>query len=744
MPRTYEKRLKRWNTEDANKALIHVRNGMSMRKAAAKFGMSEGTLRFLKKKNSRGESLDSQSGKSTALPQNVEENLARCIGVLCKLGFSPSKEEIMSLVAEYIKVNQIKVGAFKNGRPGYDWFTAFMKRNNLSLKKANMISSARKSATANPFIINDFFDLLEETVQRLNLPASAIWNCDESGFPTDPQRSKVVSVKGETAYKVTSGARRENISTLAVCNAEGKALDPLIIFQGKNMQSTWKGEKALPYTLYGRSDNGWMTTEIFALWFENFCEMITERPLLLIYDGHLTHISLQLLHKAKEENVHIIKFPPHVTDVLQPLDVACFGPLKRVWEKMLNDRLNELGPKARLDKATFVDKLCEVWHAGLKSENIISGFTSTGIFPVDRTKYPESRYDVRLLARYERWVSAGKPVELQYDLATSVSTPKKMKTATIETPESVSAEGPSSSTPTTNENSENIADADSVADSVACCCAVSREIGPIPKPAPPGFQWHPKWELLPEIVADPEPSTNKSFEELLLDKTKGPTEKPKVKRMKVDLMAKLVSHTTYIKALELRENESKKLGGKKAAKKVEADEEESDEELQGIPIEESSAESSEEYDDQAIPGSVRQTIHSLNQVWKLLNPPETEDSIVGKWFACIYGSGRKQKLYVAKVRRRFLFDKDGPTESVELECLKPNVGSGNILESAPPHLPDIDRFDISNVIAGPIIVKPLKSGRWEVPSYNNLKTIFNFAVKINREKELNDFNNKSD
>ena len=93
------------------------------------------------------------------------------------------------------------------------------------------------------------------------------------------------------------------------------------------------------------------------------------------------------------------------------------GPLKRVWEKMLNDRLNELGPKARLDKATFVDKLCEVWHAGLKSENIISGFTSTGIFPVDRTKYPESRYDVRLLARYERWVSAGKPVELQYDLA---------------------------------------------------------------------------------------------------------------------------------------------------------------------------------------------------------------------------------------------------------------------------------------------------------------------------------------
>ena len=101
-----------------------------------------------------------------------------------------------------------------------------MRRHNLSLKKANMICSARKLATSNPFLIYGFYDLLEQIVTENQLTAKQMWNCDESGFPTDPHRSKVVSKKGEQAFKITSGAQRENILTLAVCNADGRALDP--------------------------------------------------------------------------------------------------------------------------------------------------------------------------------------------------------------------------------------------------------------------------------------------------------------------------------------------------------------------------------------------------------------------------------------------------------------------------------------------------------------------------------------
>lgn len=54
----------------------------------------------------------------------------------------------------------------------------------------------------------------------------------------------------------------------------------------------------------------------------------------------------------------------------------------------------------RLQKNEFVDLLCSIWHQGLSPENVISGFKSTGIFPLDRSKYPTDRLDPQKLARH--------------------------------------------------------------------------------------------------------------------------------------------------------------------------------------------------------------------------------------------------------------------------------------------------------------------------------------------------------
>ena len=108
---------------------------------------------------------------------------------------------------------------------------------------------------------------------------------------------------------------------LAVCNVAGKALDPLIVFTGKSFQSTWRGANALPNTYYTVSETGWMTSKIFFHWFTKFTKEITTRPLLLIFDGHLSHVSVEVIEKAIEENVVLLKLPPHATDKLQPLDV---------------------------------------------------------------------------------------------------------------------------------------------------------------------------------------------------------------------------------------------------------------------------------------------------------------------------------------------------------------------------------------------------------------------------------------
>ena len=50
---------------------------------------------------------------------------------------------------------------------------------------------------------------------------------------------------------------------------------------------------------------------------------------------HMTHLSLANVELTKAENVSLIKLPTHCTNVLQPLDVSCFSPLKAKYEQFL-------------------------------------------------------------------------------------------------------------------------------------------------------------------------------------------------------------------------------------------------------------------------------------------------------------------------------------------------------------------------------------------------------------------------
>ena len=121
-----------------------------------------------------------------------------------------------------------------------------------------------------------------------------------------------------------------------------------------------------------------MDSEVFAEWFNIFIKMVKGRPLLLLFDGHMTHITLPVIENAMKEKVIIVKFPPHVTDVLQPLDVTYFGPLKRCWEQLLQERVNLFEAKCQLSKEDFVNQLCEIWKDGMRESNIVNGFSSTG------------------------------------------------------------------------------------------------------------------------------------------------------------------------------------------------------------------------------------------------------------------------------------------------------------------------------------------------------------------------------
>ena len=186
-----------------------------------------------------------------------------------------------------------------------------------------------------------------------------------------------------------------------------------------------------------------MNSTIFEDWLKVFANQVKVRPVLIVLDGHLSHVSLSIIQFGIEQKIIIVKFPPHVTDVLQPLDLTCFSSLKTKWNSRLSSNLQTQGTSCDTSKnRDFVHNLCAVWPQALTKENIISGFRKSGIFPVDRTKYPLSRFDKRVLLRYQEWEKLGKPDDKLSDLAYSPETPTKMKAARKALFDSLSASSP--------------------------------------------------------------------------------------------------------------------------------------------------------------------------------------------------------------------------------------------------------------------------------------------------------------
>ena len=175
-----------------------------------------------------------------------------------------------------------------------------------------------------------------------------------------------------------------------------------------------------------------MTSETFYKWFEqwevqtrSFDENGQLENRLLIYDGHLSHIWYGTLEMARAQKVTIIKLPAHTTDLLQPLDVSVFKSLKNHWGDILFKRLRI--SRSRLTKSEFSTLLSdpEVWGKAFSEKNIKNGFKSCGIYPCDRTKYPEHRFAINLKQRYDKWVEEGKPNLTAQEIDEMVNETKK-------------------------------------------------------------------------------------------------------------------------------------------------------------------------------------------------------------------------------------------------------------------------------------------------------------------------------
>ncbi|XP_052233194.1 uncharacterized protein LOC127846058 [Dreissena polymorpha] len=151
--------------------------------------------------------------------------------------------------------------------------------------------------------------------------------------PRSPPPNSIALTK-EKAHAVTS-PRSATTTLIAFANAAGACIPPYFVFKGKRYNEELL-EGATPGARATMSDSGWSTTYVFKDYLENHFLKYAARtdenqPILLLLDGHTTHTTPELTRWARSKNLHLFCLPAHSYHLLQPLDVAVFGPFKRYY-----------------------------------------------------------------------------------------------------------------------------------------------------------------------------------------------------------------------------------------------------------------------------------------------------------------------------------------------------------------------------------------------------------------------------
>ena len=238
----------------------------------------------------------------------------------------------------------------------------------------------------NDVVLRRYFDDLKVLMDNngFTQKPAVIWNCDEVGKQFEHNPVRVIAEKGARNVVGRTSGNRTNITIMACVNAKGEKMPPMLIVKGKtNISLHGFNTSAAPTgSIWTFQDKGWMTDEIGGMWFKEvfLTNCGSERPQLLILDGHSSHETLALLELAMAENIHILSLPPHTTHALQPLDRSVFGPFNSAYNKACSEYMSA-NPLNLVTKWTFPGLFKEAWESALNKNNIMSGFRSCGIFP---------------------------------------------------------------------------------------------------------------------------------------------------------------------------------------------------------------------------------------------------------------------------------------------------------------------------------------------------------------------------
>jgi hypothetical protein len=158
-----------------------------------------------------------------------EEVLTEWIKVMGRRGILMTATTIIDCVAE-----------IAGREPGASWVRRFKARHlELKVKWSSTLEKCR-AASLNPTLVNEFYNILEDTIKGYNIPVENIYNMDEKGIQLGiGQKVKAFVDRDQTdVYSVEDG-NRELVTIIETVCADGSSLHPSVIYQGKRRDLEW-------------------------------------------------------------------------------------------------------------------------------------------------------------------------------------------------------------------------------------------------------------------------------------------------------------------------------------------------------------------------------------------------------------------------------------------------------------------------------------------------------------------------
>ena len=386
-----------WTDSQLATAVAAVDAGSKIAAAARDAGIPQSSLRD----HLYGRTLKRKKGRQGVLNEEEESALVKWMLEMEDHVHPISIFELRRKVAE---ITQERWTPFKDGIPGRGWLRWFRNRHpELTLRSPQGLEEGRARGV-NPSSVTSFYDNLQKAYEQHEYSPSHIWNADESGAQVGRNGggTLVFAQRGSKSVHTIIPNSKEHLTVLLCVNAIGDHVPNFYIFKRKRKSRNYI-IRCEPEAVFAMQQNGWMIAFLFLTWISRFLSIIGERygiseenRHLLVLDGHGSHVTLEVVQKAKSAGLDIITLPSHTSHRLQPLDVSIFKPFKVAF-RACRDRWT-MGNKGRVArKEELVEWVAEGLKRALTSMKIQKGFAATRIWPLqpiamDKYMAPSSCY----------------------------------------------------------------------------------------------------------------------------------------------------------------------------------------------------------------------------------------------------------------------------------------------------------------------------------------------------------------